>query len=66
MIFTIEPGLYFQPDDTTVPPEWRGVGVRIEDNILVTKTGAENLSAGIPRTARDVEDWVQSGTASLD
>ncbi len=66
MIFTIEPGLYFQPDDTTVPPEWRGVGVRIEDNILVTETGAENLSAGIPRTATEVENWVQSSTASLD
>ncbi|MEY4312800.1 MAG: hypothetical protein RLZZ319_309 [Actinomycetota bacterium] len=59
MVFTIEPGLYFQPDDLTVPEEFRGIGVRIEDNILVTATGAENLSAGIPRTADDVERWVQ-------
>ncbi|MBC7517413.1 MAG: aminopeptidase P family protein [Microbacteriaceae bacterium] len=59
MVFTIEPGLYFQPDDLTVPEEYRGIGVRIEDNILVTATGAENLSIGIPRTADDVERWLR-------
>ncbi|MFC5501026.1 aminopeptidase P family protein [Lysinimonas soli] len=58
MVFTIEPGLYFQPDDLTVPEEYRGIGVRIEDNILVTATGAENLSIGIPRTADEVEAWL--------
>jgi len=58
MVFTIEPGLYFQPDDLTVPEEYRGIGVRIEDNILVTESGAENLSIGIPRTADDVEACV--------
>jgi Xaa-Pro aminopeptidase len=58
MVFTIEPGLYFQPDDLTVPEEYRGIGVRIEDNILVTDSGAENLSIGIPRTADDVEAWL--------
>ena len=58
MVFTIEPGLYFQPDDLSVPEEYRGIGVRIEDNILVTESGAENLSAGIPRTADDVEAWL--------
>ena len=58
MVFTIEPGLYFQPDDETVAPEFRGIGVRIEDDILVTADGAENLSAGIPRTADDVEAWI--------
>lgn len=58
MIFTIEPGLYFQPDDLTVPAEYRGIGVRIEDNILVTDDGAENMSAGIPRTADEVEGWL--------
>ncbi|TAJ49877.1 MAG: aminopeptidase P family protein [Herbiconiux sp.] len=57
MVFTIEPGLYFQPDDLTVPVEMRGIGVRIEDDILVTADGAENLSAGIPRTADEVEAW---------
>jgi Xaa-Pro aminopeptidase len=58
MVFTIEPGLYFQPDDLTVPEEFRGIGVRIEDDILVTADGAENLSAAIPRTADDVEAWI--------
>lgn len=58
MVFTIEPGLYFQLDDLTVPEEYRGIGVRIEDNILVTESGAENLSIGIPRTADDVEAWL--------
>jgi Xaa-Pro aminopeptidase len=58
MVFTIEPGLYFQPDDLTVPEEFRGIGVRIEDDILVTETGAENLSAAIPRSADDVEAWI--------
>ena len=61
MVFTIEPGLYFQPDDLTVPQEYRGIGVRIEDNILVTAAGAENLSISIPRTADEVEAWVLGG-----
>lgn len=59
MVFTIEPGLYFQPDDLTVPEEYRGIGVRIEDDIVVTETGYESLSAHIPRTADDVEAWVR-------
>ncbi len=58
MVFTIEPGLYFQPDDLTVPEEFRGIGVRIEDDILVTESGAENLSVGIARSADDVEAWI--------
>ena len=58
MVFTIEPGLYFQPDDLTVPEEFRGIGVRLEDDILVTADGAENLSAHIPRTAEDIEEWI--------
>ena len=58
MVFTVEPGLYFQPDDLTVPEEYRGIGVRIEDDIVVTKDGAINLSASIPRTADEVEAWL--------
>lgn len=59
MVFTIEPGLYFQIDDLTVPAELRGIGVRIEDDILMTAEGPVNLSAGIPRTADDVEAWIE-------
>jgi Xaa-Pro aminopeptidase len=58
MILTVEPGLYFQPDDLTVPEEWRGIGVRIEDDLLVTEGGHENLSAGLPRSADEVEAWM--------
>jgi len=57
MVFTVEPGLYFQPDDLTVPEKWRGIGVRIEDNVVVTETGCVNLSADIPRTIDEVEAW---------
>ncbi|AYG02536.1 aminopeptidase P family protein [Gryllotalpicola protaetiae] len=58
MVFTIEPGLYFQPDDLTVPDHLRGIGVRIEDDVVVTESGVESLSAGIPRTADEVEAWI--------
>ncbi|MBO1901136.1 aminopeptidase P family protein [Leucobacter weissii] len=65
MVFTIEPGLYFQSDDLTVPEEYRGIGVRIEDDILVTEDGCINLSAAIPRTADEVEEWCERrGNAS--
>ncbi|AQY01087.1 aminopeptidase P family protein [Microbacterium foliorum] len=58
MVFTIEPGLYFQIDDLTVPAEYRGIGVRLEDDILMTQDGPINLSADIPRTADEVEAWI--------
>jgi Xaa-Pro aminopeptidase len=61
MVFTIEPGLYFQIDDVTVPEEYRGIGVRIEDDILMTADGPVNLSAAIPRTADEVEAWIARG-----
>ncbi|MFF3631834.1 aminopeptidase P family protein [Streptomyces sp. NPDC002164] len=58
IVLTVEPGLYFQPDDLTVPEEYRGIGVRIEDDILVTEDGNENLSAALPRQADEVEAWM--------
>ncbi|MBV8636622.1 MAG: aminopeptidase P family protein [Candidatus Eremiobacteraeota bacterium] len=58
MALTVEPGLYFQPDDATVPDEFRGIGVRIEDDIIVTAAGRENLSAILPSKADDVERWI--------
>ncbi|MEV4482448.1 aminopeptidase P family protein [Micromonospora coxensis] len=57
-VLTVEPGLYFQPEDELVPEELRGIGVRIEDDILVTATGSVNLSAGLPRRADEVETWL--------
>ena len=47
-VITVEPGLYFQANDLTVPENYRGQGVRIEDDILITATGPKNLSAGLP------------------
>ena len=58
MIFTIEPGLYFREDDLKVPERFRGIGVRIEDDILVTETGAVRISEDIPRTVSDIESWM--------
>jgi len=60
MVFTIEPGLYFKADDLAVPAEYRGIGVRIEDDVLVTADGVENLSAALPRRPEDVEAWMSS------
>ena len=57
-VLTVEPGLYFQPNDLTVPEEYRGIGVRIEDDILVTSTGSRNLSGALPRRADDIESWM--------
>jgi len=57
-VLTVEPGLYFQPEDELVPEELRGVGIRIEDDVLVTAAGAVNLSAGLPRQADEVEAWL--------
>ncbi|WP_414826608.1 aminopeptidase P family protein [Arthrobacter sp. Leaf234] len=58
MVFTIEPGLYFKDEDLAVPEEYRGIGVRIEDDILMTADGPVNLSAALPRKPEDVEDWM--------
>ncbi|PWJ56198.1 Xaa-Pro aminopeptidase [Quadrisphaera granulorum] len=60
MVFTIEPGLYFKSDDLLVPDELRGIGVRIEDDVLVTEDGCVNLSAALPRRPADVEEWMAS------
>ncbi|MER5708957.1 aminopeptidase P family protein [Streptomyces sp. NPDC042898] len=58
MCLTVEPGLYFQADDLTVPEEYRGIGVRIEDDILVTEDGNVNLSDALPRRSEEVEAWM--------
>jgi Xaa-Pro aminopeptidase len=58
MVLTVEPGLYFKSDDELVPERLRGIGVRIEDDIVITESGCENLSAALPRTSADVEQWM--------
>ncbi|MGO2879389.1 MAG: Xaa-Pro aminopeptidase [Halomonas sp.] len=54
MVLTIEPGLYI-PDAEDVPPAYRGIGIRIEDNVVVTDEGYENLTAGVPKGMADIE-----------
>lgn len=55
MVLTVEPGLYIAPDNESVDPKWRGIGIRIEDDVLVTDTGCEVLSASVPKTIEDIE-----------
>lgn len=61
MVVTVEPGLYFAEDDTTIPAEYRGLGVRIEDDVLVTATGHEVLTAACPKQIAEVEALVGTG-----
>jgi len=63
-VLTVEPGLYFQVDDLTVPEEYRGIGVRIEDDVVVTAEGCTVLSAALPRRADDVEAWMAEQRAA--
>ncbi|WP_432524109.1 aminopeptidase P family protein [Kineococcus sp. SYSU DK006] len=60
MVFTIEPGIYIKSEDELAPAELRGIGVRIEDDVLVTADGVENLTAALPREADAVEAWMAS------
>ncbi|UNK50940.1 aminopeptidase P N-terminal domain-containing protein [Lysobacter sp. S4-A87] len=55
MVFTIEPGLYVAPDDTTVDAKWRGIGIRTEDDVLVTQDGCEVLTGKLARSADEIE-----------
>jgi Xaa-Pro aminopeptidase len=55
VVITVEPGVYVPPGDDKAPPEYRGIGVRIEDDLLITANGAKVLSAGIPKTVADIE-----------
>jgi Xaa-Pro aminopeptidase len=57
-VITVEPGLYFQPDDLLVPEDLRGIGIRIEDDVLITEDGHRNLSAALPRHPDAVERWM--------
>ena len=60
MVLTVEPGLYFQLDDLTVPERFRGIGVRIEDDVVITPDGYDNLSGDFPSEHDAVEAWVRA------
>ncbi|MDH6130893.1 Xaa-Pro aminopeptidase [Kitasatospora sp. MAA4] len=57
-VLTVEPGLYLQPDDETLPLELRGIGIRIEDDLVITADGAHLMSSALPRTAPAIEEWM--------
>lgn len=59
MVLTVEPGLYFHSFDESIPPELRGIGVRLEDDLLVTDAGQRMLSDGIPIDADGIEAWMR-------
>jgi len=55
MVMTVEPGIYVAPDNRKVAKKWRGIGIRIEDDVAITRKGAEVLTAGVPKTVADIE-----------
>ncbi|PHS73182.1 MAG: Xaa-Pro aminopeptidase [Cycloclasticus sp.] len=59
MVLTVEPGLYIQPNAKEVDKKWRGIGIRIEDDVLVTKKGHEVLTAGAPKEVNDIESLME-------
>jgi Xaa-Pro aminopeptidase len=59
MVFTVEPGIYVPDDDEKAREEFRGIGVRIEDDVAITKDGFENLTAAIPTHPADLEAWMR-------
>jgi len=61
MVFTIEPGLYVSPDDTSVDAKWRGIGIRIEDDVVITKDGHDVLTRGLARSAEEIETFMAQG-----
>jgi Xaa-Pro aminopeptidase len=63
MVITVEPGLYIQPDDEKFPPEYRGIGIRIEDDVVITENGCINLSEKLPRHPDEIEKWMTDVTS---
>jgi len=60
MVLTVEPGLYIAPEQTEVAVQWRGIGIRIEDDVLVTESGCEVLTQGLPRTVDEIEEFMNT------
>lgn len=60
MVMTVEPGIYISPNNTSVPKRWRGIGIRIEDDVLITENGPDVLSRDVPKTTEDIEALMAS------
>jgi Xaa-Pro aminopeptidase len=65
MALTVEPGIYISPQNEQVPKKWRGIGVRIEDDVVVTRTGCEVLTAGVPKAVDEIEALMASAREAL-
>jgi Xaa-Pro aminopeptidase len=66
MVLTVEPGLYIPPDDKSAPAKYRGIGIRIEDDVLVTEQGNLNLTARVPKTIDEIEAIMNDARADVD
>ena len=55
MVMTVEPGIYVAPNNTKVAKKWRGIGIRIEDDVVVTASGRNVITAGVPKTVEEIE-----------
>ena len=66
MLFSVEPGIYITADDENAKPEFCGIGIRIEDDVVITDDGYENLTEAIPKEPGAVEAWVQEGLAKVE
>lgn len=64
MCMTVEPGIYISPDNDKVAKKWRGIGIRIEDDVAVTRQGCEVLSAAAPKTVADIEALMAASAAA--
>jgi Xaa-Pro aminopeptidase len=60
MICTVEPGLYFSPGLDTIPEEWKGIGIRIEDNVLITEDEPIVLSKEVPKSIEEIESIMKN------
>ena len=58
MVLTVEPGIYIA-SDSNVPEQYKGIGVRIEDDVVITATGVDILTADVPKTVKDIEALMQ-------
>ena len=65
MAFTCEPGLYFPADDKNVPSKWRGIGIRIEDDLIMNESGFTNITSSIPKEIKEVEEACQGDLKSI-
>ncbi|MDI1243443.1 MAG: M24B family metallopeptidase, partial [bacterium] len=61
MVLTVEPGIYVPPNDKDAPAKYRGIGIRIEDDVLVTENGNHNLTSKVPKNADEIESLMQKG-----